>query len=119
MAITTNVVATGYSRASQRRRPAPVLISTIAHHTAQPTCRLGIAAQSLTTASLLAATVPKTWWTTAVSTMPGTARRGGATGYNQKTAREPKLVTTRAERNRPYTSGRRRKSQISRDVVTP
>ncbi|MEP6851257.1 MAG: hypothetical protein ABJA87_01105 [bacterium] len=96
--MTTNVVASGYNRASHRERTVVVPMITTAHHTAHPTCRLGMAAQSLTTELLLAATVPSTWCTTAESTIPGMTSRGGATGYSQNTDSDPMLARTSADR---------------------
>ncbi len=79
---TTNVVITGYSQARYRHRPVEVPTIVAAHHNAHPTCRLGIAAVSLTNlgGEPFCATVPKMWWTTSVSVMLGTTNLGGATG---------------------------------------
>lgn len=91
-----------------------------AHHSDQPTCRLGMAASTLTSGGGWSGgvTVPKMWFCTNVSTIPGTTKRGGATGSNQNTASDAMLAPTRAERQRPYTSGRRHQSSSSRVVVT-
>lgn len=62
-----------------------LIVPTIAaaHHSAQPTCKLGMAAVSLIRVGGFPfwATVPKMWWMTSVSLMLGTTKRGGATGY--------------------------------------
>jgi hypothetical protein len=90
-----------------------------AHHSDQPTCKLGIAASTFTSGGGWSGgvTVPKMWFCTRVSMMPGTTNRGGATGSNQKTASAAMLEPTRAERQRPYTSGRRHHNSNSTVVV--
>jgi hypothetical protein len=90
-----------------------------AHHTAQPTCRLGIAAYALTSGSEPSdSTVPMMWCTTRVSTIPGVARRGGATAQAQNTANEAVLAPTSAERQRPYALRRKNHSHRRTDGVT-
>ena len=117
--MTTKVVHTGYSAATQRNQTRAVPMIVTAHHSDQPTCRLGMAASTLTSGGGWsgAATVPRMWLRTRVSTMPGTTKRGGATGSNQNTTSDAMLAPTRAERQRPYTSGRRHHSSSSRVVV--
>jgi hypothetical protein len=50
--------------------------------------------------------------------LPGWAKRGGATGHAQNTTRQTKLVSTRAERNHGYCSGRRHHMSPSTIGVT-
>jgi len=99
--MTTNTVSTGYSQKAWRRRHDVVEISAHAHHNAQPTCKLGIAAKLLTSVfESFPSTVPKMWRTARVSMIPGWAIRGGASAHSQKTSNDATLAATRAERHR-------------------
>src|SRR5580704_10302640 len=90
------------------------------HQRAQAMWSDGMAASSLALdARAPLCHAPQEWVTATTSTKPVLAsRRGGATGYNQKTTKPITLLSTNVLRIGRYTDGWRHQSQPSSPSVT-
>ena len=119
VAMTTNVVETGYIHSSQRSRRRVLRKTASATQNAQATCKLGIAAYRLTRpCTPCGSPAPKMLRDTSVSVSPDIAKRGGATGNNQYVTNPVTVVDANTRRHCRYSARRRRQSQTRTDGVT-
>lgn len=119
MAVTTTTakVSTGCAIHSQRRRDRVTRIITTAMMNAQPTCRLGIAANWFATPECALGPYTDCPSSTPVSTQPDIIR-GGASGKTMCPISASPVSDANVQRALPYAAGRRIISQSSTAAVS-